>query len=98
VETSGGHPQFRLRLRLYRAWTLWKQTPRQPLGASRPGRDLIILLVLPPVLIGWGLGDFFGSEGDGLVDRLFGVLPLAGGLLLSYLVFYYFRRPVETTD
>jgi len=54
--------------------------------------------VLPPVLIGWGLGDFFGSEGDGLVDRLFGVLPLAGGLLLSYLVFHYLRRPVETTD
>ena len=90
---------MRSRARLSKAWILWQQTPRQPLlGASRPGIDLLIVFVLPPGIIGWGFADILGAEGRSLVDRLFGVLLLNGGFLLSYVTWGYLHRPVQRTS
>src|SRR3954452_10615935 len=75
VESPGGHTGLRSRTRLCRAWTLWRRTPRQSLGASRPVIDLIVIFVLPPGIIAWGIADVLGAEGRSLVDRLFGVFP-----------------------
>lgn len=60
--------------------------------------DLIVILVLPPGIIGWGVADILGAEGRSLVDRLFGVLLLISGLLLSYVSWGYLHRPVQKDE
>ena len=87
---------MRFRTRLSKTWILWRQTPRQPLvGASRPVIDFIVIFVLPPGIIGWGIADMLGAEGRSWVDRLFGVLPVISGLLLSCVSWGYLHRPVQ---
>src|SRR3954447_2115586 len=73
AERSERSVSLGFRARLSRTWILWRRTPRQSLGASRPVIDLIVIFVLPPGIIAWGIADVLGAEGRSLVDRLFGV-------------------------
>ena len=60
--------------------------------------DFIVIFVLPPGIIGWGIADVFGADGRSWVDRLFGVLLLIGGLLLACISWGYLHRPVQKDE
>jgi hypothetical protein len=59
--------------------------------------DLIVIFVLPPGIVGWGVADILGAEGAVWSTACSGFSSSSAGCL-SYLSWGYLHRPVQEDE
>jgi hypothetical protein len=75
-------------------WQWWKNAPRPPLRYMSGLGSAAFVFIPATGLIG-AARCFLGLNGNAPLDRLYGFLFLAVGLMAAFLDYHYVKRPVD---